>query len=83
VHLNSSENLDRESWIYLPTQDLVERAKKAGLTQEDRIITYCGCGISASLGLLALHLAGFQDLALYDGSWEEWGTDPTSSIETG
>ena len=28
------------------------------------------------MGLFALHLAGFPNLALYDASWEEWGHDP-------
>lgn len=38
-------------------------------------------GISASLGLFALHLAGYRNAALYDASWEEWGTDPTFPVE--
>ncbi len=28
------------------------------------------------MGLFALHLAGYPDLALYDASWDEWGHDP-------
>ena len=42
-----------------------------------------GSGISASLGLFALHLAGYRDLALYGASWEEWGTDVTLPVERG
>jgi 3-mercaptopyruvate sulfurtransferase SseA len=38
-------------------------------------------GISASLGLLALHLTGYRNVALYDASWEEWDTDPTFPVE--
>ena len=45
------------------------------------MILYCGVGISASLGLFALHLAGYHDLALYDGSWIEWGSDPNRPME--
>jgi thiosulfate/3-mercaptopyruvate sulfurtransferase len=54
--------------------------RKAGIEPEQRIITYCGVGISASLGLFALYLAGFRNRALYDASWEEWGTDPTRLV---
>lgn len=81
VHLESSDNLDRKDWTYLSRDELRQRAADAGLNLDDRIITYCGCGISASLGLFALHLAGYRDLALYDGSWEEWGTNPEHDIE--
>ncbi|MGZ3644172.1 MAG: hypothetical protein ACXVCM_09995 [Ktedonobacteraceae bacterium] len=50
--------------------------RKAGIKPEQRVITYCGVGISGSLGLFSLYLAGCCDIALYDVSWEEWGTDP-------
>ncbi len=82
VHLNSSENLDPATWTYLPPQSLADRARAAGLRPNQRVITYCGVGISASLGLFALHLAGYPNVALYDASWEEWGSDPTKPIET-
>jgi thiosulfate/3-mercaptopyruvate sulfurtransferase len=81
IHLNSSANLDPATWTYLPAEVLRARFLAAGLRPEQRIITYCGVGISASLGLFSLHRAGFPNLALYDGSWEEWGTDVTRPIE--
>jgi 3-mercaptopyruvate sulfurtransferase SseA len=37
----------------------------------------------ASLGLFALHLVGYRDIAPYDASWEEWGTDPALPVERG
>jgi thiosulfate/3-mercaptopyruvate sulfurtransferase len=48
----------------------------AGVDPERRVITYCGCGISASALLFAAALAGVEDGALYDASWEEWGRRP-------
>ena len=81
VHLHASRFLDPVDWIYLPPTILGAMLREAGLQPEQRIITYCGSGISASLGLFALHLAGFPDVALYDASWEEWGTDPTFPVE--
>lgn len=81
-HLHSVDNLDPENnYVYLPPEQLRARAEAAGLDPSQRVITYCGVGISGSLALFALYLAGFRDLALYDASWSEWGTDPQRPIE--
>ncbi|MBV9570644.1 MAG: 3-mercaptopyruvate sulfurtransferase [Alphaproteobacteria bacterium] len=37
------------------------------------VVTTCGSGITAAIDLLALTVAGAKDVALYDGSWAEWG----------
>lgn len=81
VSFHASTNLNPADWTYLPPELLREKATALGLDPAQRIITYCGVGISASLGLFALHLAGYKNLALYDASWEEWGTDPSRPIE--
>jgi thiosulfate/3-mercaptopyruvate sulfurtransferase len=81
VHLHASRLLNPVDWTYLPLESLRALARGAGLEPEQRVITYCGSGISASLGLFALHLAGYRDIALYDASWEEWGTDPALPVE--
>jgi thiosulfate/3-mercaptopyruvate sulfurtransferase len=83
VHLHASRLLNPVDWTYLPRESLRALARGAGLEPEQRVITYCGSGISASLGLFALHLAGYQDIALYDASLEEWGTDPAFPVERG
>lgn len=48
-----------------------------------RAVAYCGSGITACHDLLAMHLAGFADTALYAGSWSQWGADPSRPAETG
>ncbi len=55
----------------------------AVITDERRIITYCGGGIAASLDAFALHLTGRDDVSVYDASLMEWSTDPTLPMEVG
>ena len=76
VNIHASTNLNPFDWTYLPVEELQDKIQKASIEPEQRVITYCGVGISASLGLFSLYLAGYRDVALYDASWEEWGTDP-------
>ncbi|MEO0665876.1 MAG: 3-mercaptopyruvate sulfurtransferase, partial [Pseudomonadota bacterium] len=47
------------------------------------IITTCGSGITAAILSLALDRIGKTDVALYDGSWSEWGQFPTLNVATG
>jgi thiosulfate/3-mercaptopyruvate sulfurtransferase len=47
--------------------------KDADIDLTALIITTCGSGISASLLALALARLGRFDVAVYDGSWTEWG----------
>ena len=83
INLHASPTfLNQLEWTYLPPAVIQDKLRAVGIAQpQQRIITYCGVGISASLGLFGLHLAGFSNLALYDASWEEWGTDPLNPIE--
>jgi thiosulfate/3-mercaptopyruvate sulfurtransferase len=45
------------------------------------IVTTCGSGISAAILMLALDEIGARNVALYDGSWTEWGGRPEALIE--
>lgn len=55
----------------------------AGIDLDRPVVTTCGSGVTASVLLFALHLLGKDDVALYDGSWSEWGADPATPKATG
>jgi thiosulfate/3-mercaptopyruvate sulfurtransferase len=38
----------------------------------DELVVYCGSGVTACVDVLALTLAGRDDVRLYPGSWSEW-----------
>jgi len=49
----------------------------------ERVICYCGSGVTACHNLLAFEHAGLSGSRLYVGSWSEWSSDPARPVETG
>jgi thiosulfate/3-mercaptopyruvate sulfurtransferase len=49
----------------------------------DRVVMYCGSGVTACQNLLAMAHAGLPGARLYVGSWSEWSSDPARPVETG
>jgi thiosulfate/3-mercaptopyruvate sulfurtransferase len=55
----------------------------AGIDLDKPLVTTCGSGMTAAVLAFAAHLIGKEDVALYDGSWTEWGADPDTPKATG
>jgi thiosulfate/3-mercaptopyruvate sulfurtransferase len=55
----------------------------AGLDLNRPIVTTCGSGISAAVLALALATLGRDDVAVYDGSWSEWGARSGTPVAIG
>jgi thiosulfate/3-mercaptopyruvate sulfurtransferase len=64
-------------------EDLRAAFEQAGVDLEGAMVTTCGSGVSAALLALALARLGREDVAVYDGSWTEWGGRPDTPIVTG
>jgi len=69
--VNWTRNLD--SGFLLPKEDLDTLYE--GMDPEDPAVTYCATGLRGSFAWLTLFALGY-DVALYDGSWNEWSTLP-------
>lgn len=54
----------------------------AGIAPDDTVYLYCFKGARASNTFLALKQAGFSDVRMYFGSWNEWSRDDALPIET-
>jgi thiosulfate/3-mercaptopyruvate sulfurtransferase len=58
-----------------------ELRERLGGFVDDRVVAYCGAGVSATLDAFALTLLGATDVAVYDGSMSEWVADPALPLE--
>ena len=56
-----------------PVAELKAMFEAAGIDVKKPVITTCGSGVTASTLMLALKLAGAEDVAVYDGAWAEYG----------
>ena len=87
-HIPSSVNVPYESLFNADGTwkrgDALRQAFEAQGVDLDRpTVTSCGSGVTAAVLAFGLHLLGKKDVALYDGSWSEWGADPSTPKELG
>ncbi|CUK20667.1 3-mercaptopyruvate sulfurtransferase [Ruegeria denitrificans] len=73
---------ERGSFRMASRDTLLAHYASKGVTPDRSVITYCGRGIAASCGLLALRRLGFERSRLYDGSWAEWSQDESLPVES-
>ena len=55
----------------------------AGADPHAPFVATCGSGVTANSLIFAAHLLGNRAMRLYDGSWSEWGADPSTPKEKG
>jgi thiosulfate/3-mercaptopyruvate sulfurtransferase len=83
THLHSDSLFDPESGTFRPDEELAQRLKEAGLSEnrDEPVIAYCNGGVAATVPLFALHRLGYKRLTNYDGSWNEWGVREDLPVE--
>lgn len=64
-------------------EDLTRLFEDAGIALDRPVVTSCGSGVTACALAFALHLIGHPDVAVYDGSWSEWGQPGDTPVATG
>jgi thiosulfate/3-mercaptopyruvate sulfurtransferase len=69
--------------VLISLDEAARRLEALGADRAERIVCYCGGGISATMGLFLLHRLGYAKLALYDASMAEWARDATLPIARG
>ena len=83
LNLPFDELTDRETRTLLPAEALATRFAAAGLERGKPVVASCGSGVTACALAFGLHLLGWPDAAVYDGSWSEWGLPGDTPIATG
>ncbi|MGQ7844367.1 3-mercaptopyruvate sulfurtransferase [Granulosicoccus sp. 3-233] len=66
-----------------PNEQLRTILTSRGVSSERAVITTCGSGVTAAIISLALECIGVSDVALYDGSWTEWGALEDMPVASG
>jgi thiosulfate/3-mercaptopyruvate sulfurtransferase len=63
-------DLMHEMVSFVSTDKIAARLQEEA--QHERIITYCGGGIAATVNAMAHLIAGNENVSVYDGSMSEW-----------
>lgn len=86
-HITGSVNVYYDELLeagrFRAADELRAALSSKGLLDAERVIAYCGGGISATIDALACLLVGKDEVAVYDGSMSEWVRDESLPMTEG
>ena len=74
--------LQHDGGVLRPADEL-RKAFEAAAGDRTRLYFSCGSGVTACVLALGATVAGYRELAVYDGSWSEWGLPSERPVATG
>lgn len=81
-HIPNSHNIHFETVLengqYMKPIAELQKIFSQKINHQQKLIFSCGSGVSACILALAAELAGYSNMAVYDGSWSEWGLESSS-----
>ena len=78
-HMENYRNFDHTMREY---HEIADIWKADGIIPEKSIAFYCGTGWRASEAFFHAYFMGWPKIAVYDGGWLEWSSDPDNPVET-
>lgn len=86
-HMPGSFNLPHSEFIredgqFQDAETILDKLTELGLDLNQPIVTTCGSGITASVLALGLAIIGRENVAVYDGSWSQWGGEDNCPVHT-
>jgi len=75
--------LNPEDKTFKPADEIRAVLEQNGLDLSRPAAASCGSGVTACILALGAHLVGKSDVAVYDGSWSDWGSRNDTPVETG
>jgi thiosulfate/3-mercaptopyruvate sulfurtransferase len=82
VNVPFGDMTDPATGRLLPAAAIAARFRAAGIDPARPVVGSCGSGVSACALAFGLHLIGAKDVAVYDGSWTEWGARADTPVES-
>lgn len=73
INVPSAATTEPGSGRFRSPDELRAILRKAGVSRRRRLVCYDAVGVGACKLAFALALVGYDDVAVYDGGWAEWG----------